>query len=158
MPDKHVRQQIREAFKAILAGLPTTGANVFTGRVYALEASERPGLLIGVAETPGETSEVDSFGDAVKLRRAVPITIDAYDNGEDILDRLDRMALEIETAIAADWAAGDDSRLRALASDIVFTATGVRTAAEDKTRAGEIRLTWRVEYRTIDTAPQTATP
>ena len=42
----HLRQQIRERIGTTLTGLSTTGTNVFQSRVYQLEDSNLPALLI----------------------------------------------------------------------------------------------------------------
>ena len=42
----HVRQQIRDRIATILTGLPTTGANVFKMRRYALDDSKLPAILV----------------------------------------------------------------------------------------------------------------
>ena len=42
----HVRQQIRERIGTTLTGLTTTGSNVFESRVYPLEDSKLPALII----------------------------------------------------------------------------------------------------------------
>ena len=42
----HVRQQIRERVGTVLTGLTTTASRVFESRVYALQDSELPALLI----------------------------------------------------------------------------------------------------------------
>jgi hypothetical protein len=46
----HVRQQVREALAIQLTGLTTTGAKVFQSRVYPLESSDLPCLLIATEE------------------------------------------------------------------------------------------------------------
>ena len=50
----HLRQQIREQIGTTLTGLTTTGSNVFQSRVYQLEDSNLPALLI---YTKSEESE-----------------------------------------------------------------------------------------------------
>ena len=42
----HLRQQIRERIGTTLTGLSTTGSNVYQSRVYQLEDSNLPALLI----------------------------------------------------------------------------------------------------------------
>ena len=42
----HLRQQIRERIGTTLTGLSTTGSNVFQSRVYPLEDTNLPALVI----------------------------------------------------------------------------------------------------------------
>ena len=42
----HIRQQIRERVGTTLTGLSTTGSNVFQSRVFNLEESNLPAIII----------------------------------------------------------------------------------------------------------------
>ena len=50
----HYRQQIRERVATTLTGLTTTGSNVFQSRVYPIENTELPCLLIYTREESSE--------------------------------------------------------------------------------------------------------
>ena len=93
----HARTQIRAAFAAALRDLPTTGARVFTARTWPLDPKERPGLVVTI---PGETIDPSTIGD-VKLDRQATVLVIGYDDGADVEDRLDRIAAEVEAAVAA---------------------------------------------------------
>jgi hypothetical protein len=144
----HVRQQLREAAARALVGLPVTQHRVFSGRAYPVNETEIPCLCLA---TPNETSEIDSIGDPV-LARTVQLMVIGYDEGTEIEDRLDQIALEVERALAADVTLGG----LALTCDLADTAK--RVDGDAKKRKGEVTLTYQILYRTPRSAPQTATP
>jgi hypothetical protein len=145
----HVRQQLRAAVAQLLVGLPLTQSRVFPGRAHPVSVDEIPCFCLA---TPNETSEVDAIGDDPPLARTVQMAIIGYAEGTDIEDVLDQLALDAETAIAADTTLGG------LALGCDLTATAKRVDGEAKKRAGEIVLTYQILYRTPRSAPQTATP
>ena len=55
----HIRQQIRERVGTTLTGLTTTVSNVFKSRVYNLEDSKLPAIII---YTKSEDSELLEMG------------------------------------------------------------------------------------------------
>ena len=50
----HIRQQIRERVGTTLTGLSTTGSNVFQSRVFNLEESNLPAIIIYTKSEAGE--------------------------------------------------------------------------------------------------------
>lgn len=143
----HARVQIRAAVAAALANLPTTGGNVFPGRPWPLDEGERPGIVV---LTPAEDAEVDAIG-PVKLMRTLEVLVIGYDDGDAIEDRLDQIALEVETAIAADPTLGGTVK------EIVLSGTAMEID-QARSRAGEIRMTFTAGYRTTRAAPGTIIP
>lgn len=101
----HLRKQIRDAAKTALTGLATTGANVFASRVYPLQTSELPGLLI---DTGDETIETGSLGGANRhIERTLLLEVQAVlraDSGYD--DTADQITKEVEQALAANNSLG----------------------------------------------------
>ena len=151
----HARRQIREAFRDVLMGLPSTASRVFTGQALPLAGeTELPGLVItATAAEGGEQAEVDTL-DPVKYARSLPVTVIGYALGGDIEDKLDQIALEVEQAVGTDFESAT-GRLRALCKNVILVNT--TTALEQlNTIAGEIRLTFAVMYRTARPTPQTA--
>ena len=71
----HIRQQIRERVGTTLTGLTTTGSNVFQSRVYNLEDSKLPAIII---YTKSEDSELLEMGSTRTLQRNFAEIIDQY--------------------------------------------------------------------------------
>ena len=71
----HVRQQIREAAKLALTGLPTTGNNVFSSRVYTLQERELPAINIYTANEESEVLAITNTG--TRLSRNLELAVDA---------------------------------------------------------------------------------
>ena len=64
-------------------------------------------------------------------------------------DTLDRIALEVETAMAAAY-------LAVLAHEWHLAATKINTQAPGESHAGEVRMEFSLQYRTTESAPGTA--
>lgn len=100
MSDVHMRKVIRDAAKTALLNLPTTGANVFSGRVSALTLNEMPALLVFAN---GEDSVHDAYQGGPTASHALMLKIEGVARGNDeLIDTLDQIALDVETALFAD--------------------------------------------------------
>lgn len=94
----HVRQQLREAVATAVTGLTTTSTRVFQSRVYPLQTSELPCLVI---TTDGDQAENLTVHNPVQQQRATQIRIEAYARATTTLDdTLDTICKEVEAAIA----------------------------------------------------------
>lgn len=97
----HARTQIRNAVIASLTGLGTTGANVFASRVYALQSSEYPCLLISTAGEDVDVTTTDGT-----MERVLSLTVEARVKATSGLeDSLDTIASEVETALLGTFPA-----------------------------------------------------
>ena len=142
----HMRTRIRDAAKQALTGLPTTGANVFSGRVSPLKSSEKPGLLVFCfVEDAGHGA---SNGGPTSERRPI-LKVEGVASGNDeLMDTLDQMALEVEQALFAD------EDLRALLMNdgepeppqTIIEISDVDAGAA--VRTGSVHLMFPVTYRT----------
>jgi hypothetical protein len=96
----HIRKQIRDAAKAALTGLTTTGTNVFSGRVSLLKPTEMPGLLVFLN---GDDGQEDAYVDGPTEMFAGTLRIEAIAAAnDDTIDVLDQIAVEVEAALFAD--------------------------------------------------------
>ena len=94
----HVRQQLREAVATTVTSLTTTGARVFQSRVYPLQTSELPCLVI---ITDGDQVENLTAHSPVQQQRTTQVRIEAYARATTTLDdTLDLICKEVEIAIA----------------------------------------------------------
>lgn len=143
----HVRQQIRAALKTQLAGLDTTGGNVFENRVHNVPRDTLPALLISV-----ESEDAERLSQAGDLLRTASIVVEARAEGGDTLDdTLDTICAEVEAAIAADRTLGG------LAKDTQPTGTDIPPFDGDVSpRSGMARMTFAVAYVTAAGDAETA--
>lgn len=93
----HVRKSIRDAHVVAVTGLTTTGARVYPGRVYPLQAAELPALLV---YTDAEDVQTDQLGVNRTLEREVDIVIEAcFKDTVSLDDKGDVILTEVETAL-----------------------------------------------------------
>lgn len=140
----HGRKQIRDAAKAQLTGLTTTGARVFAGRVESLTVVECPGLNVRVSsETPRDDMLTMLEDDAP---REVQIIVEGYVNagGEDALDQI---ALEIEAALEAD------PTIDGLVDQLTYEGTLLRRVPEGEYDHAVVTLTYSAIYIVSRTVP-----
>lgn len=149
----HVRTQIRDAVVAALAGLSTTEDRVYSGRSRPKEKDAEPFLLVYCTE---ERSEVTAMGADPILDRVLTLAVEGccvaqdYEGAQEVEERLDQIALEVEPAIT------EDSSLGGLAIEVTLTGARIAVQAPGERHAGNIRMEFRVHYRTRESAPGTA--
>ena len=143
----HVRQQIREQVGTTLTGLTTTGSNVFQSRVYPLENTNLPCLLI---YTKTESSEPIDIGTNRTMQRELSLAVECYVKAtSNFDDTIDTIAEEVDKAISADPTQSSKAKDTYLAStDIDFNAEGEKPLAF-------MTLTFKVEYYTQEQNPDT---
>jgi hypothetical protein len=144
----HVRQQIRERIATEVTGLTTTGSNVFQSRVYPLQASNLPGLLI---YTTSETSEPLDMGRTSRLMgRSLSVNIDAYVKAvSNFDDTVDTVCSEVEVALGG-------STINGLVKDIYIESTDIDYQSEGDQPLAVATMVWVCEYETAANAPDTA--
>ena len=144
----HVRQQIRDDIVTTLTGLATTGSNVFRSRIFPLEQTNLPALVI---YSKSETSEYDTIGLPRSVNRVLDVAVEAYVKGVSNYDNtLDTIAVEVEEAIAADVTLGG------VAKDAQITAFEADFAGDGEQPVAVGRFTVTVEYRTVENDVETA--
>lgn len=129
----------------MLRGLPTCGQNVWTGRPYPLQPAELPGIVIAVMR---EISDTDSIGD-VHYMRLEQLIIIVEANSDTVEDDLDNAASDVERAF------GINPTMDGLIKDSILKGTSINIMGDGRIRAGEMRLTFEVSYRTARGAPDT---
>ena len=144
----HARQQLRERVATDVTGLTTTGSRVYQSRIYNLEKTDLPCLLV---YSKNEDSERDTIKGTNGLARNLSIVIEGYQKGaSDLDDSLDTIAEEVEAALGAD------PTLNGLAKDSSIVSTDIEYTGDGETPIGLVRMTFNVNYRTTTTAPGTA--
>jgi len=141
----HARTQIRDAIVTQLTGLPTTGGNVFKNRVYALEPTALPAIVVTT-----DTEEIDPNATG-QLHRSMEVTLRLLAKATDGLDdTLDDMAAEVETAMANGFPLG-----AGISQQITLVAVAVELNGEGDQPHGVMTLTYRVDYFTATGVPGT---
>ena len=144
----HIRQQIREYFGTTLTGLSTTGANVYESRVYPIENTKLPALVI---YTKSETSEPIVIGTDRVMSRELSVVVEGYAKATtNFDDTIDTISKEVEAAIAAD------RTLDGLAKDTYLESTEIEFNAEGEKPLGYVSLTFLTNYYVKENAPDVA--
>lgn len=145
----HARAAIVAAAVTALTGLTTTGGRVFAGRSGPSSGASAPFLLVyGRAE---QSAPLTMNGANRKLQRELVLVVEGVaGEAADVDDTQNIIALEVETALAADPALGGKAR------DLFLSRTAINAQVDGETRLGLVRLEFSVLYQTVATAPGTA--
>jgi len=144
----HIRQQIREYFGTNLTGLSTTGSNVYESRVYPIENSKLPALVI---YTKSETSEPIVIGTDRVMSRELSVVVEGYAKAtSNFDDTIDTISKEVEEAIAADRTLGG------LAKDTYLESTEISFNAEGEKPLGFVSLAFISNYYVKEKNPDVA--
>lgn len=136
----HVRKQIRDRVATLVTGLPTTGANVYKMRRYALDDAKLPAICV---YTMDESSSLITIGSRT-LNRTINVAVQAFAVGSStaISDTIDAICVEVEEAIAADF------QLNGLAKSCVLTESQIDISVEGEKSVGNVSLIYSVDYVT----------
>ena len=142
----HMREQIRDAVVTACTGLTTTGSRVYKERLYQLRAADLPGLRIYCG---AEQVEPDRLGAVHGQSRDMELIVEGLARATADLDEtLDDITAEVEAALAADITLGGKCKA------LYLSAIGDPEQSDDSDQpAGLVRLTFRVQYRTLNTTP-----
>ena len=144
----HIRQQIRERAGTVLTGLTTTGSNVFETRVYPLENTNLPALVI---YTKNETSEPLVISTNRVMSRELELIVEVYvKQTSNFDDEVDKICKEVEVAISAD------TTLNGLAKDCFLQSTEIEYNTEGEQPLSYAVLTFLTNYYVQETAPDVA--
>ena len=144
----HVRQQIRERVGSVLTGLTTTASRVYESRVYPLQDSELPALLIYTKE---ENSEPLVMHTDRVMERVLAIAVECYAKANSNFDdTIDTICKEVEEAIAADRTLGG------LAKDTYLESTEIEFNAEGEKPLGYVSMTFLTNYYVKEKNPDVA--
>ena len=144
----HIRQQIREYFGTTLTGLSTTGSNVFESRVYPIENTKLPALVI---YTKSETSEPIVIGTDRVMSRELSVVVEGYAKATtNFDDTIDTISKEVEEAIAAD------RTLDGKAKDTYLESTEIEFNSEGEKPLGVVSLTFISNYYVKEKNPEVA--
>ena len=145
----HVREQIRSRIVTNCTGLSTTGSRVFESRIYPLESSELPGLLV---YTLSESSEPIRIGPNRLIQRNLNLVVQAYcEQNSDFDGTIDDICKEVETALASD------RTVNGLAKDLFITSTEISFSSEGAKAIGYATMLFEVDYYTDAQSPDVPT-
>tara|TARA_Y100001951_G_scaffold55629_1_gene44136 strand:+ start:151 stop:597 length:447 start_codon:yes stop_codon:yes gene_type:complete len=144
----HIRQQIRERVGTVLNGLTTTGSNVFETRVYPLENTKLPALVI---YTKDETSEPLVISTDRVMSRELELIVEIYvKQTSNFDDEVDKICKEVEIAISAD------TTINGLAKDCFLQSTSIEYNTEGEKPLTFASLTFLTNYYVNETRPDIA--
>ena len=144
----HLRQSIRERIATDVTGLSTTGSNVFQSRVYPVEDSSLPCLLVYTTSEESEVTEIASPRPMTRLLNVIVQGVVGTATNPD--DTLDTISKEVEVVLAGDVTINN------LANNSFLSSTEIEYSAEGAKPIGIVRLNYVVEYRNLDNAPESA--
>ena len=145
----HLRRQIREAVGTAVTGFATTGARVFQSRVYPLEATDLPGLLIAATSEANTTA---TLGAPRLMERRLRLQVTAVAKAvADLDDTLDAICKEVEIALAMPCSA-----IAGLAKSITLTGTEIEMQGTAEKPTGQAAMTFEVFYIAAENAPDVA--
>ena len=134
----HLRQQIRERVATTLTGLTTTGSNVFQSRVYPLENTKLPCLLIYTRE---ESSEPLDMSPPRTIEKRLSLVVEGYVKANSNYDdTIDTITKEVETALYGD------RLINNLAKDSFLVSTDISFNGEGDNPLGIVVMTFEIPY------------
>jgi len=143
----HLRQSIRERVAADVTSLVTTGANVFQSRIFPVEESKLPCLLV---YTTSEDSEVTEMASPRPMTRTLNVVVQGVVSAAQPDDTLDLISKEVEVALAGDVS------INSLANNSFLSSTEIEFNADGAKPIGTVMLNYSVEYRNLDNNPESA--
>jgi len=134
----HKRQAIRERVASTLTGLTTTGSNVFQSRVYPIENTKLPCLLIYTRE---ETSEPLTTNPPRAIEKILSLVVEGYVKANtNFDDTIDTICEEVEEALFTDRLIND------LALDSFLVNTDISYNGEGDNPLGIVVMTFQITY------------
>jgi hypothetical protein len=143
----HLRQSIRERIATDVTSLTTTGANVFQSRIFPVEESKLPCLLV---YTTSEDSEVTEMASPRPMTRMLNVVVQGVVSAAQPDDTLDLISKEVEVALAGDVS------INSLANNSFLSSTEIEFNADGAKPIGTVVLNYSVEYRNVDNNPESA--
>ena len=134
----HKRQSIRERVASTLTGLTTTVSNVFQSRVYPIENTKLPCLLIYTRE---ETSEPLTTNPPRAIEKVLSLVVEGYVKANtNFDDTIDTICEEVEEALFTDRLIND------LALDSFLINTDISYNGEGDNPLGIVVMTFQITY------------
>ena len=134
----HKRQAIRERVASTLTGFTTTGSNVFQSRVYPIENTKLPCLLIYTRE---ETSEPLTTNPPRAIEKILSLVVEGYVKANtNFDDTIDTICEEVEEALFTDRLIND------LALDSFLVNTDISYNGEGDNPLGIVVMTFQITY------------
>lgn len=142
----HIRQQVRDQVASAISGLGLTGARVYKNRLYPLERTELPCLLV---MTDAEEIEKLTANRPAVLQRMIAVRIQGVAKANTDLDNtLDTISQQVETAIYGATMSSVKS--------IELTGASINIDAIGEQPVGMVTMDYKVIAMTKDGSPQAA--
>ncbi|MEZ0231898.1 MAG: hypothetical protein ACAH12_03590 [Methylophilaceae bacterium] len=149
MPEAlHIRKQLRDRAVTALTGLAITQEKVFASRVYEIEDSELPCLLIS---TEQDSAETGSMGYPRLITRTIYLVVKVcVKSSKNFDDKVDAICLEVEEKLASEITLGG------LCMDLKLLQTTMEFEAGGESAVGFASMVWQADIRIVETTPDTA--
>ena len=121
---------------------------MFQSRVYPVEDSSLPCLLVYTTSEESEVTEIASPRPMTRLLNVIVQGVVGTATNPD--DTLDTISKEVEVALAGDVTINN------LANNSFLSSPEIEYSAEGAKPIGIVRLNYVVEYRNLDYAPESA--
>lgn len=145
----HVRKQALDAFVTALAGLPTTGLNVFLGRVTPLQREEVPGHVV---RGGGEAVEAETFPRPRLQQRRYQVDVLVHvRETDDYEEKLNDAIGEVEIALAPPSVASSFG-----AKTITLRNIDPPIRVQNEVTYVQAAMNYEVFYITAENAPDVA--
>jgi len=137
----HVRRQIREAVATAVTGLSTTGARVFKNRLYPLQTTDLPCLIV---TCDGDRREYLTEHNPSQVEMEMVVRIDGYVKDTATLDdTLDAISKEVEVAMAA----------ATIADFVECAGTQLDESVVGAQPVGKVSIAYRIKTYILSNAP-----
>jgi hypothetical protein len=143
----HIRKQIRDAVATVLTGLTTTETRVFVSRVYPMERTSLPGIIIMTASDELMPENSTGYAGGVSIMSNLQLIVKAYaKNTTHVENNLDQIEMEVREALA------NAKTLGGLSRDINWVKTDIDLEANGEEPVGVAEMLFNIGYRVKDNA------
>lgn len=146
----HVRKQIRAAIRAALLNNTAAADLVNYAGGAPTPLDDLPAILIYTLDEGNDIGGA-TMGLSRTYARELDALIEIQDSGDDVQDRLDAIAVQVEARMGVDRTFGG------LVKDSFLLSSTASLGAEANEFIGTLGLLYRLEYRTAEGDPITAT-
>lgn len=141
----HFRRQLREATATAVTGLTTTGTRVYQSRLYPLQTTDLPCLVV---TTDGDKRDYLTGHYPEQVEAEVIVRIDGYAMATTNLDdTLDLISKEVEIAICTAINSGS------LADFVELAGTVIDESVVGNQPVGKVSMAYRMKVIILANAP-----
>ncbi|MFY9589541.1 hypothetical protein [Rickettsia endosymbiont of Halotydeus destructor] len=142
----HARTKIRHAFVELLQGKTSVGTKVYDSRLYTMEFTSLPGIIVF---SPNEEVITSTISPPRSQDRNVKIVVECYTKAtRDVNVTIDNITAEVEKLVA------NSLTLKKLCKDCRLLSTDITLNTEGDQLVSVATLLFSVSYRTKENNPE----